>query len=70
MVAPVSANIIYEKVSSTTRQIVWFTKSGHEMMQDMEADKVCESLMEFINEFRKSVKAKPAPLPKLADAID
>lgn len=52
VVAPEAANIIYEKVSSPLRQIVWFEKSGHEMMQDMEADAVFAEIMDFIREFR------------------
>ncbi|RLB63507.1 MAG: hypothetical protein DRI90_06725 [Deltaproteobacteria bacterium] len=52
VVAPESANIIYEKVSSPLRQILWFEQSGHEMMQDMEAEAVFDEVMEFVNEFR------------------
>ncbi len=52
IVAPESANIIYEKVSSPLRQIVWFEKSGHEMMQDCEAEAVLTEIMNFINAFR------------------
>jgi carboxylesterase len=52
IVAPESANIIYEKVSSPLRQIVWFEKSGHEMMQDCEAQAVLTEIMSFINTFR------------------
>lgn len=54
IVAPESANIIYEKVSSPLRQIIWFEQSGHEMMQDLEADKVFEEIMNFINQFHAS----------------
>ncbi len=51
IVAPESANIIYEKVSSQVREIVWYEKSGHEMMQDLEADKVFADIMEFVHRF-------------------
>ncbi len=51
VVAPESANIIYEKVSSPLRQILWFERSGHEMMQDMEAEAVFDEVMHFVNEF-------------------
>ncbi len=40
VVAPKSAEIAYEKVSSKDRQLVWFEKSGHEMFLDLEADAV------------------------------
>ena len=51
IVKPVAANIIYEKVSSIHRDISWYEKSGHEMMQDMEADAVFEDLIGFIKKF-------------------
>ena len=40
IVAPEAANIIYEKVRSPIREIIWYEESGHEMMQDLEADAV------------------------------
>jgi carboxylesterase len=52
IVAPESANIIYEKVSSPLREIVWFDKSGHEMMQDLEAASVLQEIMGFVLRFR------------------
>jgi len=52
IIAPESANIIYEKVSSPLRQIVWFEESGHEMMQDCEAEAVLTEIMAFIDTFR------------------
>jgi len=52
IVAPEAANIIYERVSSPIRQIVWFEKSGHEMMQDMEAKAVFAEIMNFVKQFR------------------
>ncbi len=51
VVTPVAANIIHEKVSSPRRELVWYQESGHEMMQDLEADQVFEDIMEFINSF-------------------
>jgi len=58
IIAPRSANIIYEKVSSDHRDIKWFFKSGHEMMQDMEAKGVFEAVVEFIQQFTKKAEAK------------
>ncbi len=57
IIKPVSANIIYEKVSSEFRDISWFEESGHEMMQDLEAEAVFEDLMEFVTRFRKESAA-------------
>lgn len=51
---PVSAaKIIYKKVSSPHREIVCFEKSGHEMMQDLEAEEVFKTIDQFIVKFRK-----------------
>ncbi|MDJ0762376.1 MAG: alpha/beta fold hydrolase [Myxococcota bacterium] len=52
VVAPVSANIILEKVSSRQREIFWYHKSGHEMMQDVEAEQVFKDIMEFVVSFQ------------------
>lgn len=60
IVAPESANIIYEKVSSQHREIIWYDESGHEMMQDMEADQVFSDIMEFIHRFEKKNSKKKA----------
>lgn len=54
VITPASANIIYEKVASPYREIKWFYKSGHEMMQDMEAEQVFNTIDEFVLKFRKS----------------
>lgn len=53
IVAPESANIIYEKVSSPIREMVWFERSGHEMMQDMEANDVFREIMAFVSNFQQ-----------------
>jgi carboxylesterase len=53
VVAPVSANLIYEKVASEHREIHWFQRSGHEMMQDLEAPTVFDSIMKYLAKLRK-----------------
>ena len=58
IVAAESANIIYEKVSSPHREIVWYEQSGHEMMQDMEARAVFSDIMEFVRRFRVEVETE------------
>lgn len=56
VVAPVSANVIYEKVSSSHREIHWFERSGHEMMQDLEADQVFATIMDYVAKLRAEAK--------------
>lgn len=58
IIAPESANIIYEKVSSPIREIVWFERSGHEMMQDLEASAVFREIMAFVTHFKMAEKAE------------
>ncbi|MBM4386615.1 MAG: alpha/beta fold hydrolase [Deltaproteobacteria bacterium] len=48
IVAPKSAKIIYEKISSRDKEIRWFAKSGHEMLLDCEAEQVISEIHEFI----------------------
>lgn len=52
VIAPLSANLIYEGVSSAHREILWYEQSGHEMMQDLEAEKVFADIMEFVQRFQ------------------
>jgi len=69
IVSPVSANLIYEGVSSEFRDIVWFKRSGHEMGQDMEAAQVFETIDSFIGNFIEAAptaKARKAPAAKKA----
>jgi carboxylesterase len=59
IVAPEAANIIYERVSSQNREIVWYHQSGHEMMQDCEAEQVFHDVMEFVHGFELAPRVKP-----------
>lgn len=53
IVAPVAANVIFEKVSSSRREIIWYERSGHEMLLDLEADAVARDVMAFVESFRE-----------------
>lgn len=57
VIAPVAANTIYERVGSLHREISWFEQSGHEMLQDLEADSVMADVMAFVSRFRRGPKA-------------
>lgn len=56
VVAPEAASIIFEKVSTPHREIVWYHRSGHEMMQDCEAEQVFLDIMEYVHRFEKKPK--------------
>ncbi|MFC1850132.1 alpha/beta hydrolase [candidate division CSSED10-310 bacterium] len=52
IISPDSAEIIYKTISSRDKKIMWFEKSGHEMMQDLEADLVIAAIREYVLEKR------------------
>jgi carboxylesterase len=52
IISPLSANVIYRDVSSAHREIHWFERSGHEMGQDCERDRVFAETMEYVLRFR------------------
>ncbi len=59
IIAPEAANIIYEKVSSTHREIIWYHESGHEMMQDLESAAVFKDILDSIRRFDVTYKPEP-----------
>ena len=50
IIAPSAAMTIYERVSTPAdqKQIVWFERSGHEMLQDMEAAAVVDTIENWL----------------------
>jgi carboxylesterase len=59
VVTPSSAQMIYDKVSLTDRDLMWFEASGHEMFLDSERDAVIETVMAFIRKIRASASGGP-----------
>ncbi|GAB4506265.1 MAG: alpha/beta fold hydrolase [Anaerolineales bacterium] len=49
-VDPKSAQIIHDRIASTDKRIVWFERSHHEMMRDLEREKVFETIQAFLKE--------------------
>ncbi len=49
-VHPKSAQIIHDRIASTDKRIVWFERSHHEMMRDLEREKVFETIQAFLKE--------------------
>jgi carboxylesterase len=48
VVEPESARIIYNRIASRQKRILWFEESGHEMLLDMEAEAVKSAIDEYI----------------------
>jgi carboxylesterase len=46
--SPLSSQIIYDRVGSQDKELVWFDRSGHEMMMDRDRERVFELIMAFV----------------------
>ena len=60
VVAPVAANVIYERVCSAHRDIRWFHRSGHELGQDLEAEAAFDAVDEYIGQFDSAAASDTA----------
>jgi carboxylesterase len=60
VIKPESAQIIHDRVSSAEKRLVWFEKSGHEMMQDLEREAVFDTIEKFLLAKRESGNQAPA----------
>ena len=47
---PKAAQIIHDRISSTDKRLVWFERTSHEMMRDLEREKVFETIQAFLKE--------------------
>jgi carboxylesterase len=50
-VVPTSAEIIYEKLGSSDKQLLWFDRSDHQLPNDVERHAVWRTIGEWINRF-------------------
>jgi carboxylesterase len=48
VIKPAAAQMIYDKVASTEKELVWFEKSGHEMILDLEREAVIRRVVDYI----------------------
>jgi len=48
VIQPQAAQIIHDRISSTSKKLVWFEKSGHEMMLDMESEAVIRTIADYL----------------------
>lgn len=55
VVNPQAAKIIHDKVTSKDKTLVWFERSGHEMLLDLEADLATETVMTFVKRIAGSL---------------
>jgi carboxylesterase len=52
IVAPKAAKVILEKVSSKDKKILWFERTNHEMLLDVEAEAVIAAVMDFVKKIK------------------
>jgi carboxylesterase len=57
VVRPEVAQIVHDRVGSTQKQLVWFERSGHEMLLDCEADAIADRVGLFLRHRLESTKA-------------
>ena len=60
VIKPGSAEIIYGRAGSQDKRIRWFDTSGHEMLQDCEADAVVAEIEQFIVALQSNNRSVPA----------
>jgi carboxylesterase len=57
VVRPEVAQVVHDRVGSTEKELVWFERSGHEMLLDCEADAVADRVGLFLKQRLESTKA-------------
>jgi carboxylesterase len=50
VVQPRAAQLVYDRVGATEKQLVWFERSGHEMLLDCQADAVADRVGQFLTQ--------------------
>jgi carboxylesterase len=58
VVRPEVAQIVYDRAGSIERELVWFERSGHEMLLDCEADAVADRVGQFLRQRLESAKSR------------
>ncbi|HEU4326436.1 MAG TPA: alpha/beta fold hydrolase [Roseiflexaceae bacterium] len=50
VVQPLAAQLVYDRIGSTEKELVWFERSGHEMLLDCEGDAVAARVGLFLEQ--------------------
>lgn len=48
IIHPISAKLLEERLSSPEKRVIWFERSGHEMMQDLESEAVIQAVGSYL----------------------
>jgi carboxylesterase len=54
--APAGAELILEKLTTADKELIWFNRSGHEMLLDLEAEAVFPLIEEFVLQRRHALR--------------
>ena len=57
-------------ISSPVREILWYEQSGHEMMQDLEADRVFVDIMRFVQRFELDPQQEAQPGAAAGETVE
>lgn len=55
VIRPASAEAVYRRAGSTEKRLVWFERSGHEMLQDLEREAVLDEIAAFVVARRRAL---------------
>ncbi|HEY1014199.1 MAG TPA: alpha/beta fold hydrolase [Herpetosiphonaceae bacterium] len=58
-IPPEAATVIHRLAGSADKELVWFERSGHEMLRDSEADGVLDEIERFVLARRAALEAAP-----------
>lgn len=50
IIHPITVKLLEERLGSPQKRVIWFERSGHEMMQDLEAEAVFEAIGGYLAE--------------------
>jgi carboxylesterase len=59
VVVPASVQEVYDRAGSADKRIVWFERSGHEMLRDLERDAVLDVIGRYLSERLAALPPRP-----------
>ncbi|MGH2368840.1 MAG: alpha/beta hydrolase [Chloroflexota bacterium] len=67
VISPASAEIIYQRAGSTNKRLQWFDGTGHEMLQDRQANEIVAAIEQFVGAAQETLTSPP-PAGRLHEA--
>lgn len=60
VVQPACAQLVYDRIGSRQKELVWFERSGHEMLLDCEAESVAARVGRFLQQRAEAAAGQPS----------